>query len=212
MALVTILGATGGTGRHLVRLALERGHQVTALARDVSNIDVRHERLTLVRGDVSDRASLDAAVRADTHSVLSALGHTRAADSTALETGIRHAIEVMRALRVRRLVVLSAGGIHVDRYDGTLIALAKKLIVQRVFKEIYDDSRRMEAVVRASELDWTILTPPRLVDEAAVTAYRTAIDHNLPRGLKTSRVNVADAMLSKMDEPSSFRHIISIAR
>jgi len=38
-----ILGATGGIGRHLVRLALERGHFVTAYVRSPKKIGEAHE-------------------------------------------------------------------------------------------------------------------------------------------------------------------------
>ncbi len=45
-----ILGATGGTGKHLVDLALQRGHHVTAFVRSPQKLP-RHERLTIVEGD-----------------------------------------------------------------------------------------------------------------------------------------------------------------
>ena len=71
---VLIVGATGGTGRQLVEQALERGYVVTALARDPSALRVEHPRLTVVRGNVLDYPSVDAAVRGQ-DAVLSALGH-----------------------------------------------------------------------------------------------------------------------------------------
>src|SRR6266436_9262191 len=69
-----IIGATGGTGRELVKQALERGHQVTAFVRTPARLRLAHERLTVVRGDVLDRSSVEAAVRGH-DAVLSALGH-----------------------------------------------------------------------------------------------------------------------------------------
>src|SRR3954467_2653639 len=62
-ARVLIVGATGGTGRQLLEQALDRGHTVTALARDPSAVRVEHPRLTVVRGDVLDYGSVEAAVR-----------------------------------------------------------------------------------------------------------------------------------------------------
>jgi nucleoside-diphosphate-sugar epimerase len=46
-----ILGATGGIGRHLVRLALERGHFVTAYVRSPKKIVEVHERLKVMQGE-----------------------------------------------------------------------------------------------------------------------------------------------------------------
>src|SRR3989442_8082572 len=74
--LLLIIGATGGTGRELVKQALERGHQVTAFVRTPARLRLAHERLTVVRGDVLDRSSVEAAVPGH-DAVLSALGHKR---------------------------------------------------------------------------------------------------------------------------------------
>ncbi|MFD8086455.1 NAD(P)H-binding protein, partial [Kitasatospora sp. NPDC059722] len=48
---LTVLGATGGIGRHLVRLALADGHRVTAAVRDPARLPLQHERLTVVTAD-----------------------------------------------------------------------------------------------------------------------------------------------------------------
>ena len=44
---IAVLGATGGVGAHVVRLALEQGHTVVALARDPSKIAASGERTEL---------------------------------------------------------------------------------------------------------------------------------------------------------------------
>ena len=70
---ILIVGATGGTGRQLFAQALERGCTVTALARNPLRLQVTHPRLTVVRGNVLDGASVDAAMQGQ-DAVLSALG------------------------------------------------------------------------------------------------------------------------------------------
>ena len=68
-----ILGATGGTGRALVEQALAQGHAVTAFARNPSKVRVQHPNLRVVKGNILDPASLEAAIH-DQDAVLSALG------------------------------------------------------------------------------------------------------------------------------------------
>src|SRR5713226_7091416 len=92
---VLIVGATGGTGRQLVEQALERGHVVTALARDPSALRVEHPRLTVVRGNVLDYPSVEAAVRGQ-DAVLSALGHKQFFRPTrTLSEGTRNLLHAM---------------------------------------------------------------------------------------------------------------------
>ena len=50
-----VLGATGGTGKHIVSQALEAGHEVTVLARDRAKAGPEQPRLRVVEGDVAER-------------------------------------------------------------------------------------------------------------------------------------------------------------
>jgi len=68
-----VFGATGGTGKQLVRQALEQGHVVTAFARDPSKIKETQANLRLVQGDILQPDSVETAV-AGQDAVLSALG------------------------------------------------------------------------------------------------------------------------------------------
>jgi len=51
-----VIGATGGTGREIVQQALERGHHVTAFVRSPETVTLRHERLSVLKGDVTDES------------------------------------------------------------------------------------------------------------------------------------------------------------
>ena len=106
-----IVGATGGTGRQLVAGALERGHVVTALVRDPSRLQIQHERLRVIRGDVRDYPSIDAAVRGQ-EAVISALGHKRYFHPTSiLSEGTRNLLRAMDTHGVRRFVCETSLGI-----------------------------------------------------------------------------------------------------
>lgn len=63
MARITVFGATGGTGKQLVEQALAAGYEVVAYARAPSKLDISHEHLTVVRGELSDQALVENAVR-----------------------------------------------------------------------------------------------------------------------------------------------------
>ena len=62
---VLIIGATSRSAAELIPQALERGYQVTALARRPEAVRFEHSRLTVVKGDVYDVDSLVAAMRGD---------------------------------------------------------------------------------------------------------------------------------------------------
>ena len=70
----------------------------------------------------------------------------------------------------------------------------------------------MEAVVRASGVDWTLVRPPRLTDAAARGRYRSRRDGNVRWGFSISRTDLAQAVLDLLSDGSSPRQTVSVAR
>ncbi|GAA4785306.1 NAD(P)-binding oxidoreductase [Streptomyces ziwulingensis] len=86
---IAVLGSTGQTGRLVIARALERGHDVLALARRPELVEAPASgKLRAVRADVTDPGSVLAAVEgADV--VVSALGITKKQDPAILVEGAR---------------------------------------------------------------------------------------------------------------------------
>ena len=58
-----IFGATGGTGRELLKQALDQGHNVTAYARNPAKMEeLQHPCLEVISGDVLDPPAVENAV------------------------------------------------------------------------------------------------------------------------------------------------------
>jgi putative NADH-flavin reductase len=209
---LTIFGATGGTGVRLTGRALEEGHEVTVVVRDPARLPVpRHERLRVRTADVTDPIDIEAAVEG-ADAVLSALGPRDREPSTICEEGVRGVIGAMGKAGVRRLLVVSAAGLVRDAGDGLVVRhVVKPLILERLLKNGFADLRRSEEEVRSSDLDWTIVRPPRLTDDEPAGRYRTAVDRNLRGGRRISRADLAACMLGLIADETSIHHHVSVA-
>jgi putative NADH-flavin reductase len=217
---LTIFAVTGGIGRQLLGQAIAAGHDVTAVARNPQSLAAAR----VVAADLAsiDPAALQPAV-AGADAVLSALGPRGKADAGVAARGTKVITEAMRAAGARRVIVVSASPIgtvpspdrpHPPRHDpgdGIIIRYLADPIVKRALREHYADLARMEDVLRASDLDWTIVRPPRLTDKPVTGRYRTAYGQNLRRGVFVSRADVAHYMLSVLDNPETFRRTVGIA-
>jgi putative NADH-flavin reductase len=207
---LTVFGANGGTGRHLVDRALAAGHQVTAVVREPASLPVDHERLDVVRADVRDAAVIKAAVD-QRDALLSALG-PRSKGSTICSDGAASVLDAMRDTGVRRVEVVSAAPLAGPDANDTLpYRLVMKPLVSRLFGSGYEDLARMERVIRASGVEWTIFRPPRLTNKPGTGRYRTELDHTLRRGYQISRADLADAMLHFVSAPEALRATIAVA-
>ena len=72
---ITVFGATGRTGRHIVDQALARGYEVTAFARSPGRLGAEHKHLEIVQGDIREAEKVDRAIEG-AEAVISALGPT----------------------------------------------------------------------------------------------------------------------------------------
>ncbi len=204
---LALMGASGRIGGHVLAWALTSGHQVTALARNPQALTPA-AGLTVMAGDATDAAAVAQTV-AGAGAVLSALGPRGTKSPALLADGRRHLVTAMDEAGCRRLVCVSAAGafIQADPDTGFLI----KAILPRVLAKPFADVRAMEAAIRASDLDWTLIRASRLVNTALSGRYRVRPDFPPRGGGKISRADVAHFMAAVLTDGSWLREAPALA-
>jgi putative NADH-flavin reductase len=208
---LTIFGASGNTGRHLVEQALAAGHTVTAVVRDPTRLPMRHDWLQVVTADVLDPAAIEPAV-AGADAVISALGpRSYRQASSIISAGTASILQAMRAAGTSRVVVVSAAPVATDDHGTTLpYRLLVGPMLRALLRRGYADMAVMEDTIKRSGTDWTILRPPRLTNGPRTGSYRQAKDANLRRGYRISRADLADAILASLHDPDTVKATIAI--
>ncbi len=190
---LTIFGGTGGVGSHLVPMALEAGHTVTAYARNVSALP-KHAALTGAQGELSDAAAVARAI-AGANAVLSTLGARRnTPDKVELFTNAL--VNITRGMRehgVKRLASISGAGVLMP---GDHITFGRRFIRELLLllsKHVALAKQREAEVIVASDLEWVLVRPPRILPGAATGHYRVLPDR-VPSP-RISQGDVADLLL-----------------
>lgn len=204
---VLIFGATGATGQCLMEQALVLGHNVTAFARNPSAIAEGHDRLSVVRGDVLEPASIEAAMVGQ-DAVLCALGVKSRSATTVLSTGMKNIIATMEKSGTRRIVCESSLGVADSRNQTGFIF--GKIIIPLIFKGLFEDKERQEGEIRQSNLDWVIVRPARLTNGSQKGRYRVVTD-NAKVGIQISRADVAAFMLEQLTNEQYLKKTVAIA-
>jgi len=191
---LTILAASGGTGRELARQALERGHTVTAIARTPGRIDVPDSAsLTRVAADVRDPDSMKAALR-DSEVVLSGLGVADGDPPGTLTAGARAVTES----QPQRIVWLGAIGTGPSAQAGGL--LVRSLF--RLMRAKLEDKVAADAIVLRA--GGTVFHAGPLGNGPLSAGRRTVGLDVYPRRIfpaGVSRATVAAAMLDEAESP-----------
>ncbi|MDP9116607.1 MAG: SDR family oxidoreductase [Actinomycetota bacterium] len=208
---LAVLGSTGRTGKLVVQHALDRGHHVKALGRRAESITIAHPHLAIVQADAHDTEAIDAALTG-CDAVVSALGiGASRKPTTVYSDGARNVLTAMASHHIDRLAVISASPAG-ERSDQPLLDRRVMMpILDLFFGTSYQDMRRMEALLSASDVNWISLRPPRLLDRPRTGAYRIQPDLPLPKARQITFSDLAMALLDVLDRPELYRHVCSVA-
>lgn len=208
---IVIFGANGPTGRLLTTQALEAGHDIVAFTRRPDEFPMEHDRLTTVGGDVYDPAAVEQAV-AGADTVLSALGVPFSRKPiTTYSAGIGNIVAAMHRHAVRRIAVVSSSAVDPHPYPDAGFVFNRMLqpfITGILGKTLYGDMRAMEALLTASDLDWTIVRPSGLFDLPHITGYTVAVQR--ADGRFTSRADLAACLLQLAETDQYVRTVIGV--
>jgi putative NADH-flavin reductase len=208
---LTVFGATGRIGGHVVQQALDAGHTVTAVVRDPARLGVRHRALEVapvagLAGPALLHVALDGSDAA-----ISAVGPRSRADIHVASSATRGILRALEANGTRRFVAVTAAAIGpIPADEGWLYRRVLIPLVTALLQDIYADMTVMEDEIRRSITEWTIVRPPRLVNRPLTRNYRTAIGGNVPRAGSVSRADVAHAMLAVLDDPATIRQAVGV--
>jgi putative NADH-flavin reductase len=194
---VTIFGATGRTGQHLVRLALEGGHQVTAYVRNPDKLTRTHENLRVVQGEITDSARVAAAL-AGADAVLSSLGAVRGGPPEVMAPAAKSILTGMETHQVKRMIWATGAGVPAEQDQPTFINKFIGFFLKLTARKVLEDSLAGVAMVKASGFEWVIARGPMLTDEPGSGKYRVGyVSSEMGRTL--SRANFADFMVKQLE-------------
>ena len=198
-----VLGATGKTGGVLVADAVPRGHHVTTFGRSAFSGPYKAQILNISGNPMNEAELADALPGND--AVLSVLGTRGLGATSVLEDSSRATIAAMSQAGVRRLVILSSA--LLDSHIGVV----NRIVSRTILRHFSSDQRAMEKVVTESDLDWTVLRPPRMTDSAP-DGQSTAMLGDPPdsSGMTITKEEVARVILDTVENRRYIRKVVHI--
>jgi putative NADH-flavin reductase len=198
---VTVFGATGKIGRLVVAKLLARGHQVTALARNPSKIDIADPKLTIVASELSDRALVRGAIRG-ADAVISALGPSLKPGSsgTPITEGTVNIAAAMNVEGVSRYIGLATPSVPDSRDEPTIKARILPVMAKTMFPNALKEVVGMTAAVTGSDLDWTIARITSPTDQPSKGTLRVGYLGRDRVGSRMSRDDIAAFLVDQLTD------------
>lgn len=226
---IAVIGATGGVGTHVVRLALEQGHSVLALARDINKISGEPgKNLEKKKLDMTDRdADALAAQLKGSDLVVSCLGNRRGADPIVAD-GTATIMSAMGKAGVGRMAMISSIGVGDSRLQLLRLGFGGwvfSLIFATILRKTKDDLNAAEALAigapagmlygeaaphsRPSGVSVIVVRPAGLSDAPGEGKYDVARADGTV-GASVAREDVARFMLTLTTEPRYDNGAVSV--
>jgi putative NADH-flavin reductase len=200
---VIVFGASGATGRELVKQAVAQRHLVTGFVRNPARFDIAHPSVRVEQGDVADRVAVERAIRGHDEVICALGGSSLLKRNPALVVGVHNIIVAMEQAGVRRLVYLSNDAVSDARSHMNVF---RRYLVTILLRNVAADHELNESMIKQSKLDWVIVRPPLLTRGERTGSYRSG-DHVEPKSFfpRISRADVAQFMLRQLSD-DTFLH------
>jgi len=194
---LTIFGASGSTGKHLVRKALERGYEVVAYARTPSKLNIQHANLTIIQGDIREADKVSGAIKGS-EGIINVIGPTPGSPDDLMHQAAQNIVSAMIIHGVQRLIWSTGAGVRAPQDNPTIMHKMINFLLKLLSPKVLENALKGAEVVKASGLDWTIARAPMLTDKSNTPNFHVSfVGPEMGRTL--SRENFAKFMLELVE-------------
>jgi len=189
-----IFGATGSVGRELVSKALQQGYEVYAFGRAPEKLPHKSSEFHFIKGDVFNQGSVEIAVSGK-DAVVCVLGDGRV--GKVRYAGTKNIVDAMHRQGVKRIICQTTLGCGDS--EPLLNFFWRRIMFGWFLKKAFIDHERQEAIIKASQLDWTIIRPAAFTNVAETGQYQEGqLSASSKLSLKIGRKDLASFMLQQL--------------
>jgi uncharacterized protein len=204
---IALFGAGGTIGQRILKEALNRGHEVTVVARDPARIPGLHA----VKANILNPLGIAAEIRGS-DVVISAIGPRSGEDAQVVVKAAAALIGGVKSAGVPRLLIVGgAGSLEVE--PG--VQLADMPQFPAAWRSIAVAHRDALDMYRDSDIDWTYFSPAISIEPGERTGvYRIGGDEVLMDTKGQSRISAEDyamAIIDEVEKPKLSQRRVTIA-
>ncbi|MCM3747521.1 NAD(P)-dependent oxidoreductase [Paenibacillus pasadenensis] len=200
---IGIIGANGKAGSLIMKEALERGHEVTAIVRSAAK--VTQSNVDVLEKDIHSLTSTDLQ---PFDVVVNAFGAPMGQEQLHVETGRALIRALEGATNTRLIVVGGAGSLYVDEAKTTRL-MDTPDFPEFVYPTSMNMGKNLQDLQEASSLTWTYLSPAGYFDPQGkrTGAYTKGKDHVMVNSAGQSYISYADYAIALLDEIENPQHL-----
>lgn len=204
---VVVFGATGSTGRAVIKAALNAGHYVTAFARGADQV-ASTDGLSIVLGDAMIGTDVAQALDGQDAIIISLgnsqnpfallFGAGRATPKDICEVGTRNILAALPENRDISVIIVGAFG---TRDTAPQLPFTFKLFYRIFLREQMADKEKQINILKAANVAYTLIQPAALTDKPATGTWTASVDGSLGK-TEVSRDDLAAFIVKRLQDVS----------
>lgn len=212
-----LLGATGRTGKIVLKKALDKGNEVNCLSRQSNRIP-KSKGLTIFEGNPNNKDDLNRAI-SGCDSIIGVLNISRKSDfpwarlrtpKTYLSDVMTKLVPIAKEHNVKRISICSAWGVAETKND--IPKWFKWFIDNSNIGIAYKDHERQERILSNSNIDWTIVRPVGLTSSKRVEQIKETFDNKPKPSILISRKSVATYLVESLEKDTLIKTRVVISK
>jgi len=199
---IGIIGASGKAGQEILKEAVSRGHEVTAIVRDAAKI--KNDGVKVAQKDIFDLTAQDVA---GYDAVVNAFAAPLGQEHLHAEAG-QVLIKAFQGSAARLIVVGGAGSLFVD--EAKTVRLVDTPEFPDMFKATASNqAQNLQDLRDSNGVNWTFVSPAAFfnAEGARTGAYQTGLDNLIVNSKGDSHVSYADYAIAIVDEIENPKHL-----
>jgi len=205
---IAVIGATGKAGRAVVKEAIAKGYDVTAVVRNLSSLPPA-TGMKVQQANVMNAESL-ALVFKNVDAVISCLGPAKNLQpGKVMSEGTKNIVEACEFTKVKRLVVLSG----VLQSDGIGLSSLNKIAIslfRLIYRKVVKDKLVGERIIQQSGLNWVIVHATGLSDRAPTGQYIAGPHASISLARPIPVADCASCLVRAVEAPEWTRQNINV--
>ncbi|WP_129689849.1 NAD(P)-dependent oxidoreductase [Gottfriedia acidiceleris] len=200
---IGIIGATGKAGNLILKEAVERGHEVTAIVRNASKLT--NKEVSVLEKDLLDLNSTDLK---QFDVVVNAFKAAEGQEHLYIEAG-NVLINALKGVNDTRLIVVGgAGSLYVDE-EKTIQLVDTPQFPKEYFATASNMAKGLQDLQKATDIKWTFISPAAFFDPNGkrTGAYQKGKDNFIVNKKGDSYVSYADYAIALLDEIEDPQHM-----
>jgi uncharacterized protein YbjT (DUF2867 family) len=212
---ILLLGATGRTGRHIIKEAIKRGHKISAVVRDPEKL--KEYQIDIIHGTPYDLETVEKAM-AGCDAVINTLNISRKSDNPwarlsspkdLISKSAANAVSAMEKAGVKRFIALSTIG--AGSSWKTTPAILKFIVSASNLKYAFRDHGKQEEILQKSTIDYTICRAPMLSTEINTTGAVAVKEGENPPKMVLSRNSAAEFFIKIIETRQHIRETVNVS-